>query len=76
MPNIHLYSHSYKNLLSNYCMQIIVLCIWNALVNKVSLQSFVLITAIMMMTIIDIEIANNFIMLYMFQVMPCVLHIT
>ena len=57
-------------------MQIIVLCIWNALVNKVSLQSFVLITAIMMMTIIDIEIANNFIMLYMFQVMPCVLHIT
>lgn len=59
---------------TEYCMQIIVLCSWNALANKVNLQSFVMITATMVMTITDIEIANNFIMLYMCQIMSCVLH--
>lgn len=41
MLYIHSYIHSLnKKLFINYCMQIIVLCAWNILANKVSLQAF------------------------------------
>lgn len=70
MSYTHLYVHSLnKNLLSDSGMQIIVLCDWNILVNKVNLQSFVIIIVMMMMAINIINKANNLVMLYMYQEM-------
>lgn len=59
--------HSYslnKNILSNNCLQVIFLCIWNILVNKVNLWSFVMMMTMMMMITVIIKIANNFIKLH------------
>ena len=52
----------------NYCTQIIILCASNILVNKVSLQAFVMMVIVTMMMMI-IKTGNNFIMLNMYYVM-------
>lgn len=66
MSSIHSYSHSFNtNVLINYCMQIIVLCSGNILVNKVSLQAFVMMNMVTIVMMMMIKLGKSFTVLNM-----------